>query len=314
MSRRFLRRIGLLNTLLSFLLGAVVTGLAIGGGYYGGVGVAGTSPATDVNLLQVGGSTASTAATGTLKVGIVGNAGGIVDAAGQNATSPANEVLVGGQFNTTPTVITSGNMSPLQMDQRGNLLVNLNAQASPLIIQTVSNDPAFPPTGLPSVLARGHLAFGSVSATSPFYPIGTVAPLALTPFGEAKVAITNTPGVSIPGLVICNTRTKINQTGNTLLVTGISGVGVHVCAVNLVTATAQNVALVGGTGATCGTGTVGIAGGTTAATGWNFAANGGLAQGIGLGVIMEDNTAGDSVCLLQSGSGQVSGAIAWAQF
>lgn len=59
------------------------------------------------------------------KVDILGNAGGVMDAAGQNASSPSNELLVGAQFNTTPTTIASGNVSPLQMDSAGNLLVNV---------------------------------------------------------------------------------------------------------------------------------------------------------------------------------------------
>jgi hypothetical protein len=73
--------------------------------------------------LFINGVLASAAASGVQKVGIVGNAGAVFDAAGQNASSPANEVLIGGQFNTSPTTITSGNMSPLQLNSAGQLLV-----------------------------------------------------------------------------------------------------------------------------------------------------------------------------------------------
>ncbi len=52
----------------------------------------------------------------------VGNIGGAFDFIGQNATAPANSILIGGEFNTTPTTITSGNASPLQLDNGGNLL------------------------------------------------------------------------------------------------------------------------------------------------------------------------------------------------
>lgn len=45
----------------------------------------------------------------------------------QNSASVANGHLVLGQFNTTPTTITSGNMSPFQLDNAGNLLVNVKA-------------------------------------------------------------------------------------------------------------------------------------------------------------------------------------------
>lgn len=47
----------------------------------------------------------------------------------QNSTTVANGHLGLAQFNTTPTTITSGNMSPLQLDNAGNLLVNIKAGA-----------------------------------------------------------------------------------------------------------------------------------------------------------------------------------------
>lgn len=47
----------------------------------------------------------------------------------QNSASVANGHLVLGQFNTTPTTITTGNMSPFQLDSAGNLLVNIKAGA-----------------------------------------------------------------------------------------------------------------------------------------------------------------------------------------
>jgi hypothetical protein len=57
------------------------------------------------------------------KVDLLGNAGAIMDFAGQNAASPANSLLIGGQFNTSPTTLTSGNASPLQLNSAGQLLV-----------------------------------------------------------------------------------------------------------------------------------------------------------------------------------------------
>lgn len=59
--------------------------------------------------------------------GTIGNWGLVVST--QNSTTPTNGGLVEGQFNTTPTTITSGNVSPLQMDSAGNLLVNIKAGA-----------------------------------------------------------------------------------------------------------------------------------------------------------------------------------------
>lgn len=84
-----------------------------------------TAANLQTNLNQIAGSAISTAASGIQKVGITGNTGAAMDAAGQNAASPANELLIAGQFNTTPTTISSGNISPIQLDSAANLLVNL---------------------------------------------------------------------------------------------------------------------------------------------------------------------------------------------
>lgn len=59
-----------------------------------------------------------------LKVAMSGNAGAVMDFVGQNAAQPANSLLIGGEFNTSPTTITNGNASPLQLDNSGKLLVN----------------------------------------------------------------------------------------------------------------------------------------------------------------------------------------------
>jgi|KBSMisStaDraftv2_1062788.scaffolds.fasta_scaffold00145_6 hypothetical protein len=113
----------------------------------------------------------------------------------------------------------------------------------------------------------------------------------------------------------CASGTKlfvaINQTASTQLFTGTASNRTYVCAINVVSATAQNVALVNGTGAVCATGTAGMMGGTTAATGWNFAANGGIAAGAGTGAIAKSTADAANVCLLQSSTGQVSGTIAY---
>jgi hypothetical protein len=54
---------------------------------------------------------------------IVGNTGSVIDAlSSQNVATPASMILTGGEYNTTPTAITSGNSSPLQVDTRGRLL------------------------------------------------------------------------------------------------------------------------------------------------------------------------------------------------
>ena len=97
-------------------------------------------------------------------------------------------------------------------------------------------------------------------------------------------------------------------TGTTVLVvTGVAGHQVSLTSLHMVASAADNVAVIEGTGATCNNGTAGMAGGATAATGYNFAANGGISLGNGSGIVMQTATAGDSVCLITSATAQLSG-------
>jgi len=116
----------------------------------------------------------------------------------------------------------------------------------------------------------------------------------------------------------CFTSTKsygnVNLTASAQLLTGTAGQVFYFCSLNLVVGAADNVAAVEGTGTTCATATLavpGTSGGATAATGWNFAANGGIALGNGLGAIGQTAVAGDNVCLLVSSGAQVSGGYSY---
>ncbi len=81
----------------------------------------------------------------------------------------------------------------------------------------------------------------------------------------------------------------------------------------MVPGAADNVAIVEGTGTTCGTATAGMSGGATAATGWVLAANESVHIGSSTGSVMATATAGDDVCILVSGSTQVSGTLTYVQ-
>lgn len=169
-----------------------------------------------VNVAQIAGATTSTAASGVQKVGIVGNAGAIVDGA-TGAAPPANVMYVGG--------VTSG-------------------------------------------------------ATGGF----------------------------LTGIPVCDSFVNVNISTNTttLLITGVSGRHIRVCAYDLQNNAADNVGIISGTGATCGTGTAAIVG-TTAASGYNFAANGGISKGNGIGTVLRTVATGDSICLITSAATQLSG-------
>lgn len=113
--------------------------------------------------------------------------------------------------------------------------------------------------------------------------------------------------------IICDNFKPFNATANVQVITaGNANMFIYVCAINVgPVGAADNVALVEGTGATCGTNTAGMAGGATAATGWNIALNGGIAFGSGQGAVMKTAVAGDNVCLLVSSAGPAAGVISW---
>lgn len=88
----------------------------------------------------------------------------------------------------------------------------------------------------------------------------------------------------------------------------------YICSLFLTSAAADNVGIVEGTGGTCGTGTAGVIGGTTAANGPNFTANGGVFLQAG-GKTAVAQTAGTNVglCLITSAATPLAGGIRYVQ-
>jgi hypothetical protein len=112
---------------------------------------------------------------------------------------------------------------------------------------------------------------------------------------------------------VAPTFTPINiaSATTTRIIAPTSAKKTYICALSLFSAGTNNVGIVEGTGGTCGTGTAGIYGGTTAATGLNLIAQTGMAWGDGAASIM--STAGTNVdlCLITSAAPQLSGHVKW---
>lgn len=85
----------------------------------------------------------------------------------------------------------------------------------------------------------------------------------------------------------------------------------YICSINLVAAGANNVLIAEDDTDNCVSLSAGLNGGTTAATGWNFAANGGIALGNGTGTIMKTTTVTRYLCILPSAATQLSGTISY---
>jgi len=83
----------------------------------------------------------------------------------------------------------------------------------------------------------------------------------------------------------------------------------YVCSLMLISAAANNVALVDDDTDNCVSVTSGMAGGTTAASGFNLAANSGLTFGNGMGAVFKTNGTNRVVCLVTSAATQLSGTM-----
>jgi hypothetical protein len=104
---------------------------------------------------------------------------------------------------------------------------------------------------------------------------------------------------------------NISSATTTELTSSLAGASTHyyVCSLNLVTAAANNVALVDDDTDNCASVTSGLAGGTTAGSGWNFAANGGLTFGNGQASVFRTNGTNRVLCLVTSAATQLSGSL-----
>jgi hypothetical protein len=167
----------------------------------------------------------------------------------------------------------------------------------------------------PVLLEPAHSVAVPLADRASFLPAAAIAAQGQFATGQAPVKITD--GTNTLVVDPCKAQTKlyvsINQTANTQLVAGTASKKIYICSIHVVVAIATNAALVEGTGSVCATGTAGVSGfgGATAATGWNFAANGGIVLGNGDAAVGAEGTNADNLCLFNSGSGQVSGGISY---
>ena len=75
-----------------------------------------------VNVAQIGGSSAATAASGVQKVGVVGNTGASLDSTVAAGSAPTNGVAILGQYNASQPAPTTAQTVAEQLDQAGNQL------------------------------------------------------------------------------------------------------------------------------------------------------------------------------------------------
>ena len=144
--------------------------------------------------------------------------------------------------------------------------------------------------------------------------IWSLAVLALLLPGTAHAQYGPGPSLTAdPCALGAKTSLPISQIANTKLIAQVGGKKIYLCSILVVAADAENISVVEGTGATCGTGTAAGIGGTTAATGPNLAASAGFVQGNGASFVAATAAVNTDLCLLQSGVGRVAGLLTYVQ-
>jgi len=143
------------------------------------------------------------------------------------------------------------------------------------------------------------------------------AVVAQQPINTSQIA--GTPLVADP----CSTATKsylsVSEatSSTTKIISGTSSKHTYLCSIFVISATAQNINLLSGTGTNCGTINGSLFGTNTssgaAANGPNLAANGGWVLGNGASAIARDTSSADDICFTSSSTGQVSGALTYVQ-
>jgi hypothetical protein len=259
-----------------------------------------------------------------------------------STTSGQTGSLVFGAVTTGNPSYTTAQSSPLSLDTAGGLRIAGEGTAGTATGGVVSIQGVASMTPVASNITQ--VLGSALSATNGLYTnllqgnaVLSVTNPAFTEVTDGSHGAANTKAASTPAaatdiaLVVdqrpgtgdaCNSAAAksgaaISLTASGQVITGTASKKTYICSIDLVSATAQNIALVEGTGTTCATNIFGLAGGTTAATGWNFAANGGLTKGSGSGTVYspsaDTNGTAANVCLLLSGTGQTSGQITYVQ-
>lgn len=282
------------------------------------------------NLAQVGGNTISTgngtAGTGTPRVTIASdNTAFSVNIGTFPDNEPFNVAQFGGSatiaagtaglVTTAPAqaraavpVYAEGNYVSLSTDLSGRLRVDGSGVTQPVSGTITANAGTGTFTVGGTVTANLNTAnlavnLAQVNGSTVLTGVGTSA-------GSQRVALSPIDPCS-PDSNATRGYVAVSLTTSSQIITGSAPNFVYVCSISLVAGAATNVAVVAGTGTVCATSIAGIFGGSTAATGYNFAANGGIAFGNGGASIGRSDATGENLCILVSAANQISGSLTY---
>lgn len=228
-----------------------------------------------------------------------------------------------GTSNTNPAIGTNGTTGPGSSTQIGAVDLSGNLQpasaTNPLPMQGVAGG-----TPVPTSVADGaNVTTGSkadaadCTTTHSLIACLRQADADIKAGGGSTGSAAPSTGVYVAGISSGNLTGIVQADGSvaisvstattTQLVALASSKKIYVTAFDIVVAAADNITLEYGTGSSCGTGT------TTLTGAWNFAANGGISKGGGLGPVYVV-PASNALCMVTSAAVQASGSVSYTQF
>lgn len=160
-------------------------------------------------------------------------------------------------------------------------------------------------------------AANSISVTPDTDNDAIGAPAAAVPGEAIQVGGTDGTNLTVPYIDPCSREARTNfvvdivTATTTEIANQVASEFFYICSVNLVIGGANNVTIVEDDTDACASPTAAVIGGVTAAEGWNFAANGGIALPATGFYHMRTNTANRFLCIITSAAVQVSGNITY---
>ena len=172
-----------------------------------------------------------------------------------------------------------------------------------------------------AILLAAPAAYGQATWPTPNTPQGgpTVTGgvgLCLNALNFAVPCSVSTPSYTAPAngdpcgaLTRTSTSISIGSAIGTRIITGTTAKKTYICYIAFATGLSNNVAIVEGTAAGCGSNTLGVIGGTTTGAGIILAANGSWALGNGSASVANTAVAANDFCLITSSNGPLSGVV-----
>jgi len=194
---------------------------------------------------------------------------------------------------------------------------NANGQAT-----MANSSPVVLPSNMAAIALWGHGATGAaVPANATYFGFNSGGNLT-GPAVATPLPVRQSDGTNVATLDPCQSEAKstlpitLATAAVKVIAVGVSAKKIYVCQIHLTNNAADSVAVFEATTATtCATSPVAVVGaGTTvatAATGYNFAANGGISLGTGSNQVLQTSVNANDLCIAQSAATQLTGSITY---